>query len=75
MTGAGVVAVGVGVGDTGETPPESGLVDPLGVIGTAGAVDAVAVALEVSGDTPPDPDPPDVAAAPPEPDPPDFPFF
>ena len=52
-----LVVVGVGVGETGETPPERGLVDPLGVIGTAGAVVAVADALEVAGDTPPEPEP------------------
>src|ERR1700759_4959969 len=48
-----VAAVGVTPGATGETPPESGLVDPLGVTGTAGAVDAGAL-VEVSGETPPE---------------------
>ena len=79
MTGVVAVAVGVGVGDTGVTPPDSGLVDPLGVMGTAGCVDAGAVAFDVCGDTPPEPAPEleleldaaGCAAAPPEDEPPD----
>jgi hypothetical protein len=50
------------VGDTGDTPPDSGLVDPFGVTGTADPEDAVAVALEVATPAPPDPDALDAAA-------------
>src|ERR1700729_2867938 len=75
MGGVVALAVGVGDGETGATPPDKGLVDPLGVMGTAGAVDAGAAALEVCGDTPPEPEPDalDCTEAPPEEDPPDFP--
>jgi hypothetical protein len=44
--------VAPGVGETGDTPPDSGLVDPFGVTGTADPDDAVEVATAL----PPDPE-------------------